>query len=96
VETLVEGWTEWVFGPGFRLSSRFFVVYCSFLVACFAPGGWGGVVVGKWLPPLQSYALEGVRDWVSVIAALHHAMDKVEKPGLDSIRHHNAKTSPIT
>jgi len=27
--------------------------------ACFAPGGWGGVVVGKRLPPLQSHALSG-------------------------------------
>jgi len=31
----VEGWIEWVFGPGFRLFSRFFVVSRSFLVACF-------------------------------------------------------------
>jgi len=34
----VEGWTEWVFGPGFRLYSRFFVVSRSFLVVSFA--GW--------------------------------------------------------
>ena len=31
----MEGWIEWVFGPGFRLLSRFFVVSRSFLVACF-------------------------------------------------------------
>jgi len=36
------------------------------------------VVVGKRLPPLQSHAFEWVRDWVRVIAALHHAIDKVE------------------
>jgi hypothetical protein len=34
--------------------------------------------VGKWLPPLQSHAIEWARDWVRVIAALHHAIDKVE------------------
>ena len=34
-ETSVEGWIQWVFGPGFRLYSRFFVVSRSFLVACF-------------------------------------------------------------
>jgi len=27
--------------------------------ACVTPDGWGGVVVGKWLPPLQSHALSG-------------------------------------
>jgi len=41
------------------------------------------VVVGKRLPRLQSHAFEWVRDWVRVIAALHHAIDKVEKPSLD-------------
>jgi hypothetical protein len=46
-------------------------------------------VVGKRLPPLQSHAFEWVRDWVRVIAALHHAIDKVEKPSLDGIRHHD-------
>jgi hypothetical protein len=40
-------------------------------------------VVGKRLPPLQSHAFEWVRDWVRVIAALHHAIDKVEKASLD-------------
>jgi len=45
--------------------------------------------VGKRLPPLQSQAFEWVRDWVRVIAALHHAIDKVEKPSLDRIRHHD-------
>jgi hypothetical protein len=40
-------------------------------------------VVGKRLPPLQSHAFEWVRDWVRVIVALHHAIDKVEKPSLD-------------
>jgi hypothetical protein len=43
-------------------------------------------VVGKWLPPLQSHAIEWARGWVGVIAALHHAIDKVEKPSLDGIR----------
>jgi hypothetical protein len=43
-------------------------------------------VVGKRLPPLQSHAFEWVRDSVNVIAALHHAIDKVEKPSLDGIR----------
>jgi len=42
-------------------------------------------VVGKRLPPLQSHAFEWARDWVRVIAALHHAIDKVEKPSLDGI-----------
>jgi hypothetical protein len=115
----VEGWIEWVFGPGFRLYSRFLVVSHSFLgaclvchlafafgarsacyrygilgmrryrigrgggwwkrrTACFAPGGLGGVVVGKRLPPLQSHAIEWVRDRVGVIAAPHHTIDKVE------------------
>jgi len=46
-------------------------------------------VVGKRLPPLQSHAIECARDWVRVIAALHHAIDKVEKPSLDGIRHHD-------
>jgi len=46
-------------------------------------------VVGKRLPPLQSHAIEWARDWVRVIAALHHAIDKVEKPSLDGIRHHD-------
>jgi hypothetical protein len=46
-------------------------------------------VVGKRLPPLQSHAFEWARDWVRVIAALHHAIDKVEKPSLDGIRHHD-------
>jgi hypothetical protein len=35
-------------------------------------------VVGKRLPTLQSYAFEWVRDWIRVIAARHHAIDKVE------------------
>ena len=46
------------------------------------------VVVGKGLPPLQRHASEWVRDWVRVIAALHHAIEKVEKPLLDGIRDH--------
>jgi len=33
----VEGWTKWLFGPGFRLYSCFFVVSRSFIVS-FA--GW--------------------------------------------------------
>ena len=40
-------------------------------------------MVGKWLPALQSHAFEWARDWVRVIAALHHAIDTVEKPLLD-------------
>jgi hypothetical protein len=31
----VEGWIEWVFGPGFRLYCRFFVVSLSFLCRFF-------------------------------------------------------------
>ena len=31
----MEGWIELVFGPGFRLYSRIFVVSRSFLGACF-------------------------------------------------------------
>ena len=49
-------------------------------------------MVGKRLPPLQSHAFEWVCDWVRVIAALHHAIDKVEKPSLDGIRHHDPET----
>jgi hypothetical protein len=53
-------------------------------------------VVGKRLPPLQSHAFEWVHDWVRVIAALHHAIDKVEKPSLDGIRDdHDPEASPI-
>ena len=52
-------------------------------------------MVGKRLPPLQSHAFEWARDWVRVIAALHHAIDKVEKPSLDGIRHHHPETAPI-
>jgi hypothetical protein len=53
-------------------------------------------VVGKRLPPLQSHAFEWVRDWVRVIAALHHAIDKVEKHSVDGIRHHDSQTdAPI-
>jgi hypothetical protein len=46
--------------------------------------------VGKRLPPLQSHAFEWVHDWVRVIAAQHHAIDKVEKPSLDGIPHHDS------
>jgi len=53
-------------------------------------------VLGKRLPPLQSHTLEWVRDWVRVIAALHHTINHVEKPSLDGIRHHDPDTSPIT
>jgi len=53
-------------------------------------------VVGKRLPPLESHAFEWVRDWLRVISALHHAIDKVEKPLLDGIRHHDPETPPIT
>ena len=31
----MQGWIQWVFEPGCRLYSRFFVVSRSFLVACF-------------------------------------------------------------
>jgi len=48
-------------------------------------------VVGKRLPPLQSHAFEWVRDWVRVIVALHHAIDKVEKPSLDGIQDHDSE-----
>jgi len=41
------------------------------------------VVVGKRLPPLRSHAFEWVRDWVTVIAALHQPIDKVENLSLD-------------
>jgi len=61
---------------------------------CFAPGGWGGVVVGKRLPPLQTHAFEWVRDWVRVIPALHHAINKVENPSLDGIRGHHDSERP--
>ena len=47
------------------------------------------IVVGKRLPPLQSNTIGWSRDWVTVIAALHHAIDKVETPSLDGIRHHH-------
>jgi hypothetical protein len=40
--------------------------------------------------------LECVHDWVGVIAALHHAIDKVEKPSLDGIGHDNPEPSPFT
>jgi len=56
-------------------------------------------VVGKRLPLPQIHAIEWVRewvrDWVRVIAALHHTIDKVEKPSLDGIRHHDPDTVPI-
>jgi len=56
-------------------------------------------VVGKRLPRLHIHAIEWVRewvrDWVRVIAALHHAIDKVEKHLLDGIRHHDPDTVPI-
>jgi len=61
--------------------------------ACFALGGWGVVVVGTRLPPLYSHAIEWARHWVRLIMALHHAIDKVQKPSLDSIRHHNPATN---
>jgi len=63
--------------------------------ACFAPGGWGGVVVGKRRPPLQSHAFEWVRDWVRAIVALHHGIDKVDQPLLHGIRHHDPETNHI-
>ena len=42
-------------------------------------------MVGKRPPPLHSHAIEWARDWVRVIAALHHAIGKVEEPSLDGI-----------
>jgi len=50
--------------------------------------------VGKRLPPLQSHAFEWARDWVTVIAALHPAIDKVEKPWLEGIRHEHDSERP--
>jgi len=50
------------------------------------------VVVGKRLPRVQSHAFEWVRDWVRVIAALHHTINQVDKPSLDRIRHHHPET----
>jgi len=41
---------------------------------------------GKTAPTTTSHAFEWVRVWVRVIAALHHAINKVEKPSLDGIR----------
>jgi len=56
-------------------------------------------VVGKRLQPLHIHAIEWVRervrDRVRVIAALHHAIYKVEKPSLDGIQHHHPETVPI-
>ena len=43
--------------------------------------------MGKQLPPLQTHAFEWVLDWVTLIPALHHAIDKVEKRLVDGIRH---------
>jgi hypothetical protein len=42
-------------------------------------------VVGKRLPPLQSHTFEWVRDWIRVIGALHHNIDKFEQHSLDGI-----------
>jgi len=44
--------------------------------------------VGKRLAPQQSHAFKWVRDCVRVIAADHHAINKVEEPSLDGIWHH--------
>ena len=53
-------------------------------------------MVGKLLPPPQSHTCEWVRDQVGVIAALHHAIDKVEEPSLAGIQTPPFKqTSPI-
>ena len=45
---------------------------------------------GKTAPTTTKPCIEWVRDWVRVIAALHHAIDKVEKASLDGIRHHDS------
>jgi hypothetical protein len=58
---------------------------------CFTLGSWGVVVAGKRRPPLQSHAFGWVRDCLRVIAAVHHAIDKVEKPSLDSIRNDDSE-----
>ena len=42
-------------------------------------------MVGKQLPQLKSHAFEWERDWVRVLAALHQAIDKIEKPLVDGI-----------
>ena len=52
-------------------------------------------MVAKQLPPQQIHAIELVHDWVSVIVALHHPIDKVEQPSLDGIQHHDPDTSAI-
>jgi len=52
-------------------------------------------VVGKRLPPIHSHAFQWVRDWVRVIVALHHAINKVEKPSLDHPTPPFRQTSPI-
>jgi len=44
---------------------------------------------GKTAPTTTKPRIEWVRDWVRVIAALDYAIDKVEKPSLDGIRHHD-------
>ena len=48
-------------------------------------------MVGKRFPRQQSDALECARDRVRFIMALHHAIDKIEKPLLGGIRHHDSE-----
>ena len=60
-------------------------IQSSFSSITISTGYEPSAVVGERLPPLQSHAFEWVRDWVRVIAALHHAIDKFEKPSLDGI-----------
>jgi len=76
------GIQRWWYGRGGGWQNR--------RTAWFEPGGWGGVAVGQRLPRLQSHTFEWVCDWVSIIAALHHAIYKVEEPSLDGIWHHHS------
>jgi hypothetical protein len=45
---------------------------------------------GKTAPTTTKPRNEWVRDWVRVIAAVNHTIDKVEKHLLDGIRHHDS------
>ena len=55
----MEGWIEWVFGLGFRLFSRFFVVSRSFLVACFV---WHVAFAFGARSACYGYGILGIRD----------------------------------
>jgi len=61
-------------------------VYFLFPLYSLVVGSCGMVVVvGKQLGPLQRHTLEWVHVLVRVILALHHSIDKVEKPLQNSI-----------